>query len=111
MPVFLYKYIGILLVAAGLFVGGFVKGLNYEHDKLAMEQANIVAKEVADAAKLNKILSDGLFQAQADKEAIVAKNAALRGQIAALMSQKPQYESKDCLMDEETIKALQGAVK
>jgi len=103
------KILAVLLLAAGLFIGGFVKGLNYEHDKIGMEQAQLVAKEVNDAAKLNKILSDELFATKEKEKAIISQSDDIKARYQALINSRPKTTEKACDLSDAEINLFKEA--
>jgi formyltetrahydrofolate synthetase len=106
-----YRYVAVAIAFAATFATGFVKGLNYEQNKIKGEQAKALAKELSDAADLNKKLSDQLFESQAKQKQLDERNKQLSSRLAQAVGKSPTYVSKECEITDEVKDSLNEKIK
>ena len=106
-----YRILFLLAAIASVWTCGFAKGLHYEQNVFKAEQTDALAKQLVDAAKLNKELSVKLFDSEARQKAMEVSESAIQIRLDAALKAKPQYVSKDCEISDEVRQSLNDSVK
>jgi seryl-tRNA synthetase len=102
------RAVSVLALVASVFFYGYQKGLSTEHDRLAAEQAQLLAQQLKQAEDMSRKLSEQAFEAKKKQDEIASKNAQLSKQVHDLLASRPKYSSKGCDLDDDVIKLLRG---